>query len=110
MSEPGQRYRRSDARERTRRDFVRLRRREPGGGFWNSLVLVGSVGWPIVLLATGGAWLGRSLDRRFDTGVRLTLLLVVIGASVGTSIAFRNVRANGRTVRGEEEASEGEDR
>jgi Putative F0F1-ATPase subunit Ca2+/Mg2+ transporter len=53
------------------------------------------VGWPIVLLATGGAFLGRYLDVRGDTGVRFTLLLVTVGAALGTWIAFRTLRRNG---------------
>jgi hypothetical protein len=66
----------------------RLRKREPGH-FWRSLALIGSVGWPIVLLATGGAIFGRRLDDRFETGVRFTLLFLTIGTAVGTFIAFR---------------------
>lgn len=53
---------------------------------------MGSVGWPIVLLAIGGAWLGRMLDARAGTGVRFTLMLLVLGASVGTFMALRSVR------------------
>lgn len=96
MAEPGTSDRRSAARERTRRDVDRLRRREPGGRFWQSLALVGSVGWPIVLLATGGALLGQFLDRRFATGVRCTLVLLTAGATVGAAIAYRALREDQR--------------
>jgi len=84
--------RRDDARERARRDVERRRRREPGGRFWHAVALIGSVGWPIVLLATGGALLGRYADGRWDTGVRFTLMLLTAGTALGTWIAFRNVR------------------
>jgi predicted F0F1-ATPase subunit len=92
---PTDRFRRDDARERTRRDLVRLRRREPGGGFWRSLAIIGSVGWPIVLLATGGALLGRYLDGRWDTGVAVTLTLLTAGAGLGCWVAFRTLRGGG---------------
>jgi ATP synthase protein I len=85
-------FRRDDARERARQDVDRRRRREPGGRFWQAAALIGSVGWPIVLLATGGALLGRYIDGRWDTGVRFTLMLLSIGTTLGTWIAFRSVR------------------
>jgi len=87
----------TDTRERTRRDLERLRRREPAGKFWRSLALVGSVGWPIVLLAIGGAMGGRFLDRRFASGVRFTLMLLTVGTVAGTLIAFRTLRGGGRS-------------
>ncbi len=85
----------AETRERTRRDVDRLRRREPGGRFWRSLGLIGSVGWPIVLLATGGALLGRRLDARLGTGVRFTLTLLAVGTVAGSFVAYRTVRGNG---------------
>jgi ATP synthase protein I len=87
--------RRAETRERTRRDLERLRRREPNGRFWPSLALVGSVGWPIVMLATGGAIVGRYLDTRWGTGIRLTLILLTIGTTLGTLLAFRALREGG---------------
>jgi len=88
-------FRRGDARERTRRDLDRLRRRESGSRFWRSLALIGSVGWPIVLLATGGALLGRYIDGRFGTGVRCTLMLLTLGTVAGSLIAYRTLRGDG---------------
>lgn len=95
MSEHGQPLRRPDVRERTRRDIDRFRRREPNLRFWHSLSLIGSVGWPVVLLSTGGALLGRYLDQRFDAGVRLTLTLLTIGSVLGCVIAYRSTRGGG---------------
>jgi ATP synthase protein I len=85
-------FEREDARERARRDVERRRRREPAERFWHSVALVGSVGWPIVLLATGGALLGRYVDGRWDTGVRFTLMLLSLGTGLGTWMALRSVR------------------
>ena len=95
MTERGPALRRGDPRERTRRDIDRFRQRERGGRFWHSLALIGSVGWPIVLLATGGALLGRYCDERFATGVRFTLMLLTMGATLGSIIAYRSVRGGG---------------
>jgi len=95
MAERGKPFRRDDARERTRRDLDRLRNREPGGRFWRSLALIGSVGWPIVLLATGGALLGRYIDARLETGIRFTLMLLTLGTVVGSFIAYRALRGEG---------------
>jgi hypothetical protein len=88
-------FRRGDARERTRRDVARYRRRQPGGRFWRSLALIGSVGWPIVLLSTGGALAGHYFDNRWGTGVRFTLMLLSVGAALGAYLAFRAIRGNG---------------
>jgi predicted F0F1-ATPase subunit len=95
MPDSNQRFRRPDARDRTRRDVERWRRREPGGRFWRSLALIGSVGWPIVLLATGGALLGRHLDGRLGTGIRFTLMLLTTGTILGCFIAYRTLRGGG---------------
>lgn len=85
------RFRRADMRERTERELSRFRRRQPGDKLWSSLALIGSVGWPIVLLALAGAWLGRLCDARLDSGIRCTALLLSGGAGLGTYIAFRSV-------------------
>ena len=90
----GDRFRRSDPRLRTERDLDRLRRRQRAH-LWQSLALIGSVGWPIVLLATGGALLGRWLDLRWHTGVHFTLMLLVLGTAVGSVIAYRALREDG---------------
>jgi len=92
---PDDPFRRDDARTRTRRDIDRLREREPEGRFWRSFALIGSVGWPIVLLATGGALLGRYIDATLGTRVRFTLMLLAAGTALGTWIAFRTLRRNG---------------
>jgi predicted F0F1-ATPase subunit len=88
-------FRRGDPLERTRKDLDRFHRREAGGRFWRSLSLIGSVGWPIVLLATGGAILGRYLDARSGGGVRFTLMLLTVGTVAGALIAYRTIRGGG---------------
>lgn len=96
MTEPARHpYRREDARKRTRADIDRLARRQTGGGFWRSMALIGSVGWPIVLLSLGGAILGHRLDMRWNTGVRFAMMLLVAGVVAGSWIAARTLRENG---------------
>jgi ATP synthase protein I len=81
--------RRLDLRDSVRRDMRRHRARESGDrSFWRSLSVLGAVGWPIVVMMVGGAWLGRWLDRQWDTGVRVTLVLVFVGALLGGSAAW----------------------
>jgi ATP synthase protein I len=92
MDDRAHRFRRDDAHDRTRRDVARFQRREDGGRFWRSLALIGSVGWPIVLLATGAALLGRHLDERYATGVHFTLALLTAGTALGGFIAYRVIR------------------
>ena len=94
MVEREQPFSRPDPRDRTKRDVERFRSREAGGGFWRSLGLVGSVGWPIVLLAIGGAMFGRYLDGHFGTGVRCTLISLTVGTFLGCFAAYRTLRGN----------------
>jgi hypothetical protein len=84
----------ADMQHRTRRDVERLRRREHNGRFWRSLGLIGSAGWPIVLLAIGGALLGRYLDALWGTGVRLAVLLLGLGTALGSFVAYRTLRGD----------------
>ena len=83
---------RTDPRAAVRRDSSRLARREPGHRtFWRSLGVVGMVGWPIALGSVGGTFVGRYLDSRFDTGIRLTLMLMTAGLLAGCFTAWKTV-------------------
>lgn len=71
------------------RDMKRYEERESARrSFWRSLGVLGSVGWPIVVMTVGGAWIGSWLDRDWGTGVRLTMILVFVGAILGSSVAW----------------------
>ena len=84
---------RADLRAAVERDVRRRARRDPSGAsFWRSLAVLGAVGWSLALPAAGGALLGRSLDGRFGTGVRFTLMLLVLGVVLGALAAWSAVR------------------
>lgn len=81
-----------DPRAAVRRDVTRLARRESGHrSFWQSLRVLGMVGWPIALGSVGGALLGRSLDVRLESGMRFTLMLMTVGLIFGCVAAWKAV-------------------
>lgn len=89
--------RRGDLRSGFKRDLTRFTRRERGNAsFWEALSVIGTVGWPIVLATAGGALAGRWLHERWNTGIGLTVLLVVIGAVVGMTIMWRVIQPRQR--------------
>lgn len=93
---PGQ-YRRRDLRQTLNRDMRRVRSRQSAHrSFWRSLNVLGSVGWPVVLLMVGGAWVGHWLDQQWGTGVRLTLMLVLAGAILGGAVAWSVIQGTGK--------------
>jgi len=84
---------RRDLRRAVERDARRHARRErTNASFWRSLSVLGVVGWSIALPAAGGALLGWRLDRRFDSGVRFTLMLLFAGVILGAFVAWSAVR------------------
>ena len=96
MNEGPSNHHRNDMRRAVKRDFSRHARREEGHRtFWQSLGVLGMVGWPIALASVGGALAGRYLDDRFGTGVRFTLMLLTAGAMIGSYTAWQALK--GRT-------------
>lgn len=84
--------RRGDVREALRRDLARRGQRSGSREFWSHLALMGSVGWPVALLAVGGALLGRAMDLRWKTGLQFTLLFLLLGVALGCAVAWRLLR------------------
>lgn len=82
-------HERGDIRGRLRRDLQRHTARESQDTFWRSLAVLGTVGWPVALLAVNGVLLGRAIDSAVGTGVQFTLLLLVVGVAVGSIAAWR---------------------
>ncbi len=65
-------------------------------GLWHYLASAASVGWLVVIPAFGGAYLGRYLDRRFETGGYWTLSLMVAGLAVGLAWVWYSSIRKGR--------------
>jgi len=58
---------------------------------WRNLSMIGALGWLIVTPTLLGVFLGRWLDRTFDSGITWTGALIVLGVSVGAWLAWRRV-------------------
>ncbi len=88
---------RGDLQRTLERDLrVHERRESSQKAFWQSLRILGSVGWPIALLAAGGALLGHWLDERWHTRAIFALTLIAFGVGLGWWTAWRVVRGNHR--------------
>jgi len=87
--------RRSDAKHALDRDLQRFDERPRDDSFWQSLALIGTVGWSVALPTSFAAWFGHFLDRRFDSGVRFTLMLMFLGLCVGVLAAWRGIASRG---------------
>ncbi|MBB5374243.1 AtpZ/AtpI family protein [Acidocella aromatica] len=57
------------------------------------LAQIGVLGWIIVVPALGGIFLGRWLDRTFDTGVFWTAPLLMLGLGLGCWSAWKWVNS-----------------
>lgn len=93
MELPKDKARRPDIRRRCQKEIERFHARESGhGAFWRSLAVLGGIGWPIVLFTVGGALVGHILDRAWDAGIRMTLMLLFLGVLLGSAAAWQIVR------------------
>ena len=78
--------------ERARRRHERWIR----SGEWplgRALAMMGRFGWSIVAPILLGAFVGRWLDRTFNTGVFWSAALVFLGAAAGFWIVWRGMNA-----------------
>jgi ATP synthase protein I len=64
--------------------------------FWQGMRLVGAVGWMVSLPAVAGAFLGRSIDGHYASGVFWTLSFLVLGLVLGCASAWRHVQRSFR--------------
>lgn len=71
---------REERRERWRREGER--------SIWRNLSMIGVLGWLIVTPMLLGVFLGRWLDRSFDTGITFTGALIFLGAALGGRLAW----------------------
>lgn len=75
-------------RHRERRDRAERDSRRSIG---QDLGLIGVIGWTVVIPTLLGAWAGRTLDRRFGSGVFWTLGLLVAGVVLGCALAWQRL-------------------
>lgn len=73
------RERRANAQRESRRSIGR------------DLALAGVIGWTLVIPALLGIYAGRTLDRRFGSGVFWTLGLLVAGVLLGCVLAWQRL-------------------
>lgn len=59
------------------------------------VVLVGSLGWLVVVPTLLGTWGGRWLDRRFDSGVFWTAAGLMAGVFVGSFMLWKSLPGHG---------------
>ena len=88
--------RRGDPGASLKRDLNHYARHErTAASFWQSLGVIG-VGWLIVIAAAAGALAGRWLHLRWNTGIWLTALLVIAGASIGMALVWQLIQPRRR--------------
>jgi ATP synthase protein I len=74
------------------RTHRRRRERRSDGSFLRSVALVGAIGWLIVVPTVAGAFVGRFLDRKLQSGILFSAALIGLGAALGSWAAWRRVR------------------
>lgn len=58
---------------------------------WQNLSMIGAFGWLIVVPTVLGAFLGRWLDGRFETGVFFSGALIFLGACLGGALIWKRM-------------------
>lgn len=80
-----------DEAVRVRRERAERWKREGERSIGENLAMIGSLGWLVVIPALIGIFLGRWMDRSFDSGIFWTLGLLVAGVAVGSALAWRRM-------------------
>lgn len=80
-----------DEAVRRRRERRALWQREGERSIGQNLAMIGALGWIIVTPTLAGIFLGRWLDRRFDSGTFWTLGLLVLGLTFGCVLAWKRM-------------------
>ena len=75
-----------------RAERIKRARKEGDRGFWQSLGVIGSVGWMVILPAVGGGLLGNHIDSKHKGGISWALTLVVVGLAAGCLAAWQHIR------------------
>ena len=68
-------------------------RAEGEHSFWESLGMVGTIGWMIMLPTVAGIFLGRFIEERYETRFSWTLSLMILGLAMGCYNAWRMIQS-----------------
>ena len=82
---------RLDEAVRTRRERSARWQREGERSLGRNLAMIGALGWTIVVPTLAGIFLGRWLDRQFESGIFWTLGLLVLGLAAGCTLAWKRI-------------------
>jgi len=81
-------------------DAVKIRRqrrehwqREGERSIAQNLAMIGALGWTIVMPTLIGLFIGRWLDRTFHSGIFWTLGLLVLGLTIGCTLAWKRMNS-----------------
>jgi ATP synthase protein I len=77
---------------RTRRERRERWQREGERSIAENLAMIGALGWTVVTPTLVGIFLGRWLDRTFDTGIFWTLSLLVFGLAIGCALGWKRMQ------------------
>jgi ATP synthase protein I len=66
--------------------------REGKHAFAQNLVLVGSLGWSLVVPMLAGAFLGHFIDHRYHTGVFWSATSIFLGTAAGAYFVWERLR------------------
>ena len=59
---------------------------------WQNLSMIGSLGWLVITPTLLGVFLGRWLDRMFDSGIFFSGACIFLGISIGCYLAWQRVK------------------
>ncbi|HMB72795.1 MAG TPA: AtpZ/AtpI family protein [Gammaproteobacteria bacterium] len=81
-------------------DAVKIRRqrrehwqREGERSIAQNLAMIGALGWTIVMPTLIGLFIGRWLDQTFHSGIFWTLGLLVLGLTIGCTLAWKRMNS-----------------
>jgi len=82
---------RLDEAVRRRRERRARWQREGERSLGQNLAMIGALGWSIVTPTLVGIFAGRWLDRTFESGIFWTLGLLVVGLTLGCTLAWKRM-------------------
>lgn len=74
-----------------RRERHEAHKREGNTSFWQSVGVMGTIGWTVSIPMLAGVFLGRWIDNRLESGHVFMLFCMLVGLIVGCVTAWRIV-------------------